>query len=439
MAFVIWGRVEEWRLDRALDAVEARGEPLDLAAFDPAPETEEQRRASHYYAEAMRLTADAPGAQFDLARRAAEALCSLPAADPRREPHQKALENVEQEHAAALQLLDRATALDSRGWDEPDKPKSGDGSEVFRRRRIVAVNAVRIARLACTGASDAAAALLATLRLRRALPMTSWIPVTTHSLESLLTFTTPDPEILHELQQEYTALADDRMVEKRQLLSRAQWLAFLLPGELSDAPARHLERRIAPTEAAATALIRPLRVHAVVTDLDEYRLTIDAARQPWPAKLDIAAALARKYGTSSAASPNRRGLFTTMYRPYGSHFAARELSTHVAAAAESLARTRASIAALAIARYRAAHDGTLPGSLTNLIPAFLEAPLVDSYTGRELIYRPESGGYKVYSVGIDRYDDGGVWDMASDLQMSRRGNPKDVGVAVRVWSAAGAR
>jgi hypothetical protein len=128
-----------------------------------------------------------------------------------------------------------------------------------------------------------------------------------------------------------------------------------------------------------------------------------------------------------------------MYRPYGSHFAARQLSTHVAAAAESLARTRASIAALVIARYRAAHEGTLPGSLTNLVPAFLEAPLVDPYTGRELIYRREGAGYKVYSVGIDRQDDGGVWDVTSDLQVSRRGNPKDVGIAVGVSSVVAAK
>jgi hypothetical protein len=185
--------------------------------------------------------------------------------------------------------------------------------------------------------------------------------------------------------------------------------------------------------------MRPLRVHSVVAELDEFRQTIDAAKQPWPATLDSAAALAARHRISRGATPNRRGLFESMYRPWGGHVAAREFSRMAPEAAESLARTRASMAAVAVARYRAAHNGTLPGSLTNLVPAFLEAPLVDPYTGRELLYRRESAGYKVYSVGIDRHDDGGVWDQRSDLRMSRRGNPKDVGIAVGVSSGAGAR
>jgi hypothetical protein len=44
-----------------------------------------------------------------------------------------------------------------------------------------------------------------------------------------------------------------------------------------------------------------------------------------------------------------------------------------------------------------------------------------------------NSGYKVYSVGIDRNDDGGTWEQHSDLQQSRRGNPPDVGVEVGVW------
>ena len=37
------------------DALEARNEPLDLAAFDPKPATDEQRQASHYYKQAVSL------------------------------------------------------------------------------------------------------------------------------------------------------------------------------------------------------------------------------------------------------------------------------------------------------------------------------------------------------------------------------------------------
>jgi hypothetical protein len=38
----------------------------------------------------------------------------------------------------------------------------------------------------------------------------------------------------------------------------------------------------------------------------------------------------------------------------------------------------------------------------------------------------------VYSIGANRQDDGGVWEQHSDLQLSRRGNPLDIGIAVNV-------
>ena len=41
-------------------------------------------------------------------------------------------------------------------------------------------------------------------------------------------------------------------------------------------------------------------------------------------------------------------------------------------------------------------------------PAYLGAPLVDPYTGREVKYRSDGARFKVYGVGIDRRDDGGV-------------------------------
>ena len=92
------------------------------------------------------------------------------------------------------------------------------------------------------------------------------------------------------------------------------------------------------------------------------------------------------------------------------------LDTTVWNGAEALARARASAGALAIARYQRAHAGALPGSLSELVPAYLAAPLVDPYTGRELKYLRDGAKYKVYGVGLNRQDDGGVWDQRSDLQ-----------------------
>lgn len=435
-----WRRTESARLSRALDAIEARGEPLDFTRLDPGPTTDEQRQASHDYAEAGRLTSDAYGPKFSALARTIDELCGLPDGDPGRGERLTALRRVEDRYAPALALLDKASALDARGWDDHDKP-SPQSMEGLRPRYLAIVNAVRIARQAC-GAKDGAAAgsLLGTLRLAR-VRSSSFVPgavvPTGHGLWSVLTLTPPPEPMLHQLQDAYAATVDERALERTLLMGRARVLDFMLPGELSDAPRSDSTRRISPPELFAAWIFRPLREHGLVAELDEYAEAIDAAKHPWPAGLDAAASLARKYQTSRAASPRRRGFVETMGHPFGRHIAASQMDAVAAPLAESLALARASTAAVAVARYQRAHGGAMPASLSDLVPAYLAGPLIDPFTGGELKYMRDGAKYKVYSVGMNRQDDGGAWERHADLQTSRRGHPKDVGVAIGAWPAGG--
>jgi hypothetical protein len=440
-AFVVWGRIESARVSGALDALEARGEPLDVNRLEPAPATDEQRQASRFYAEAGRLAYPAHRTPFNVAGKTIEELCALPAGDPGRVERLAAMRRLEDPYAPALAVLDRATALDANGWDGRDRAQQW--IETMRSRYLATVNALRVARYACGGEGEAAAAaLLGTLRLGRVLSSSLSPPLsmpTAHGLQSMLTLTAPSERALERLQDAYTAAADDRTLERWLLYSRARWLSVMLPGELSDVPEGYYDRRISPLEAVANSLIRPLRDHALVAELGEYAEAIEAAKQPWPASLDAAAALSRKYSISRAASPRRRGIIETLARPLGRHIAAGQIDGFAPLVAESLARTRASIAALAIERYRRSHHGATPATLRELIPAYLPASLVDPYTGGELRYVSDGARYKVYSVGFNRQDDGGAWEQRSDLQTARRGNPKDVGIAVGAWPPAAVR
>jgi hypothetical protein len=441
VAFVIWSQVEASRLNHALDALEARLEPLDVNSLDQRPSTAEQREASHLYARAGKLVGDLSGRRMAAARTTIEELCALPPGDAGRAQRAAALREIEAPYDEALGLLDRAARLDAAGWDDADRPQRY-GPEAMGPRNAGLVNVVRIARLACTGDGDAAAAaLLATLRLRRVIaPMSFALPLqTTHSLQALLTSSSPSGQILETLQKEYEAGADDHAVEKRLLYSRAQWLSFVLPGDFSDPPPGYFDRRISPGEAAVTALLRPARDRATRADLAEFDEAIAAARQPWPAKLAAAAAVSRNVRAASGTSRSRTGFLGALTRSFGGFRPGLSIDQTVAAAAEVLARARASAGALAVARYQRAHGGTLPGSLGDLVPAYLAAPIIDPYTGRDLRYRQEAGRYKVYAVGIDLTDDGGVWDRRSDVETARRGHPKDVGIAVGAWPAAGVK
>jgi len=76
-------------------------------------------------------------------------------------------------------------------------------------------------------------------------------------------------------------------------------------------------------------------------------------------------------------------------------------------AAETEARRRLIITAIALERYRGRH-GSYPGTLQELVPELLPKPPLDFMDGKPLRYRVTGDGHFVlYSVGVDCVDDGG--------------------------------
>ena len=83
-------------------------------------------------------------------------------------------------------------------------------------------------------------------------------------------------------------------------------------------------------------------------------------------------------------------------------------SMHVTVARTD-AQYRLIILAVAMARYQQANDGALPQSLADLVPDHLIANPIDPFDGRALRFVPlENGGFRIYSVGPNRTDDGGM-------------------------------
>lgn len=80
--------------------------------------------------------------------------------------------------------------------------------------------------------------------------------------------------------------------------------------------------------------------------------------------------------------------------------------------ATNLARAVTAQAAVAIERYRLAHDGQLPETLDMLVPQYLDETPLDPFDGEPLRYRRYQDGYIVYSVGPNRVDDGGYVPVA---------------------------
>ena len=81
----------------------------------------------------------------------------------------------------------------------------------------------------------------------------------------------------------------------------------------------------------------------------------------------------------------------------------------------AIAHLRAARVGLAIQRYRLA-AGVLPDTLSDLVPAYLDAIPKDPFDGNELRYKKRVAGFVIYSINKDLADDGG----AEQLPRSKR-------------------
>ena len=75
---------------------------------------------------------------------------------------------------------------------------------------------------------------------------------------------------------------------------------------------------------------------------------------------------------------------------------------------EDLAATRFELIRLGftLAAFRA-HQGAYPAKLADLVPKYVAEVPKDLFSGKELRYKREAGGYLLYSVGVNGKDEGG--------------------------------
>jgi hypothetical protein len=90
---------------------------------------------------------------------------------------------------------------------------------------------------------------------------------------------------------------------------------------------------------------------------------------------------------------------------------------------ETHALQRVTMTALALRLYRK-ENGLYPENLQQLVPKYLPSVLIDPYDGKPLRYRKLQKGFKVWSVGGNRKDDGGVkvqdWWRKGDLVLESK-------------------
>jgi hypothetical protein len=83
------------------------------------------------------------------------------------------------------------------------------------------------------------------------------------------------------------------------------------------------------------------------------------------------------------------------------------------------------VTSLAIRLYSNDHNGKLPMSLDDLAPAYLPSVPIDPLSGKSILYKQDVANPRIYSVGDNGLDDGGV-EAGPRLGRSRYGNNGDI-------------
>ena len=130
--------------------------------------------------------------------------------------------------------------------------------------------------------------------------------------------------------------------------------------------------------------------------LDVMAANMAAAEAPFPERL----ILGQQANAAALSPPSKFLIFSRILLP--------SLAKAIQRDAEHTARVRTSQTALAVERFRLAHSGNLPGSLNDLVPAYLFSVPCDPFDGQPLRYKRLAPGYVVYSIGNDMRDDGGI-------------------------------
>jgi hypothetical protein len=428
----LWDYFELRRLVAEVEAIRAKGEPVTEleAGLGRWPEHGEPQRAGRMYMAAAVLAANESYEAYPLVSGIREWLSGAIPAPPAGADER--LRAVIAGSSAALTLADQAGALTFQGFPA-GTAYNYRTADLYSLSRLMAARTIG---LGLMGQGDAAIeSAISGLRLRHALRDLRWSPGFGDGREvsAILSLSQPTPNALQQMQaallDEPDHIVADVLFERARTIEE-MWRRYY--GGPPQAPIRYL----LPSRSMLETVMRPWITRQLVGTLRIWAELVEAARTPWPGRVDAAAAMAVKYGgdgqamTSLPVGPvaaiRRAALYQRLnaYRTFSMIVRPDDLVNH-----------RASAAAVAVERYRRDHAGALPAALQDLVPQYLEAVSQDPATGQALLFKKDAGSYTIYSVGPDKKDDGG--DLNSDLlaRIKRGHGPRtlrgaDLGVRV---------
>ena len=438
-AFAVWDYVAARQLSSAIEQIRTSGDPLLADVSGNRPDSEPQKEASRLYTAAGILV---HGEWLKRSKRIDAVIREIASQDPAdaaRDPRLSELKLLEDQYRPFFELLDRAATMDARGLSYGDEPNHS-----LIDRSYVDMSAVRVVRLAVQGRSaDAARAIEATLAVGRVSAHFLKMGMSTNrELELLLTFAPPGSADLERLQKAYADFRINDDVPRAVKAERARFIAMAWPTAASTPVFVPRVRAAGPGQSHFFALLQqPFNSVRVRQALATFELADGPARQPWPMKLDAVSAFVEKHPPTRVRRTLEGGLkryfsdlVPSMWPVDG--FATETLGSATRTAARDITWKGLGMTALAIERFRRDHNSTLPSSLSDLVPRYLTANIIDPFSGQPFHYVKKTNSYVVYSIGTNRIDDGGDRQLVSPPNAAGvvTSVPKDITVEVRFRS-----
>jgi hypothetical protein len=169
---------------------------------------------------------------------------------------------------------------------------------------------------------------------------------------------------------------------------------------------------IGSSAAPAFVVDRPWRTRQFNRQLAWYAEVLDVLDLPWPERIDA--------------------IDRVDYFSLDVPLTWERMKKSIENIVSSLAMVRSFRTAVAIERFLRAREGLLPASLSDLVPLYLPSAPVDPFTGQPMRFSASTDAYVVYSVGVNRTDDGG------DVATQTAGG-SDLGIRVRSLNREGRR
>lgn len=381
-SYVVWDRLEARWLSQDVAAIAARGEPTALDAGLPEPKTQQQRDVADLYAQAAlaALESDDNGraGRLDVDKSGGTEL---------------SLEDIRAnypDNAPALQLVDRATPLDFGGFT-PEQ-REGDSYQTSGLERglstLAAVACLRADLASLSGDGDAAArALVPCIGVKRTVTLAQnragIADRILGSVRILFRHTTPSDGALADLQRAMASWPDEDNTVGDMMRDRARLLELsgtaMYPGVVY---------------AIGRVFFHPFALRSKRRAIDRFVPAIAFMQRPWserwPTIAEAQRARAQRWQQHPPSTLDRLENPFELVTPESSYL--------LTSAAREIAARRLIVTVLATERDRRAHGGAVPVSIT---------AADDPFSGRPLIYKQEAGGYVIYSVDVNRKDDGG--------------------------------